>query len=101
MELRKRKSNLKIEPDLSKLKKLITPHDVTTLTSVDKSDWKIENFLLDSEWKKLLDDEFQKDYFVQMNKFLEKGFQSKKFLPAETLVFNAFNSTKFDQVLFK
>ena len=100
MELRKRKSNLKSEIELPLLKKRPIPNDQNSLVSVNKKDWKIENFLLDSEWKSLLDDEFQKEYFVEMNKFLEKGFCKKIFFPNETLVFNAFNSTNINKVSY-
>jgi hypothetical protein len=99
MELRKRKSNLKSETELPQLKKKPIPNDQNV--NVNKKDWKIENFLLDSEWKSFLDDEFQKEYFVEMNKFLEKGYNKKIFLPNETLVFNAFNSTNINQVLYE
>jgi hypothetical protein len=99
MELRKRKSAFESEPELVPVKK-VSVQNVNTPREIKskKSDWKIESYLFDAGWKSLLDDEFQKEYFVAMNKMLEKGFRNKTFLPPESLVFNAFNSTKFEQV---
>ncbi len=100
MELRKRKSTFK-DLELVPVKKVSVQNGNTAPREIKtkSSDWKIESYLFDGDWKSLLDDEFQKEYFVAMNKLLEKGFRnSKSFLPPESLVFNAFNSTKFEQV---
>ena len=71
---------------------------VDSVAKNKKVEWHIEDYLLDSEWKRVLSDEFVKDYFVSLNKILEKGFAKKIFRPQESLVFNAFNSTPFSQV---
>ena len=101
MELRKRKSTCKgPETELVPVKKTIVQNGNTPREIKSKSsDWKIESYLFDADWKSLLDDEFQREYFVAMNKLLEIGYRNNKlFLPPESLVFNAFNSTKFEQV---
>ena len=54
----------------------------------------------DDEQNTSILNEFQKEYFVEMNKFLEKGFCKKIFFPNETLVFNAFNSTNINKVSY-
>lgn len=50
-------------------------------------------------WKKVLQNEFQKEYFKNITGLLKNEKQSKKIIyPEGSLIFNAFNSTDFDKV---
>lgn len=54
---------------------------------------------IDESWKKVLKDEFSKEYFTQIVGFLriEKA-AGKTIYPPGSLIFNAFNLTPFDQL---
>ena len=54
---------------------------------------------IDESWKKVLRDEFSKEYFTQIVGFLrmEKA-AGKTIYPPGSLIFNAFNLTPFDQI---
>lgn len=56
-------------------------------------EWNIEDFLLDPQWKKFLNDEFDKKYFQDINKFIKEGYKKNIVRPPKELVFNALNST--------
>ena len=60
--------------------------------------FKVQDYLIDSTWKRLLQTEFQKQYFQEINQFLEKEYQKGIVRPPKELIFNAFNSTKIDDV---
>lgn len=50
-------------------------------------------------WKQVLKAEFTKDYFLQIVNFLRtEKMANKTIYPPGSLIFNAFNSTPFDQV---
>ena len=54
---------------------------------------------IDSSWKEVLKDEFQKKYFSDLKLFLENERSLGKIIyPPTPLIFNAFNTTPFDQV---
>lgn len=54
---------------------------------------------IESSWKEVLLDEFQKDYFLDLQAFLEKERNSgKEIYPPESMIFNAFNTTLFEEV---
>ena len=63
--------------------------------------FRIQDYLIDSTWKRLLQSEFQKSYFLEINEFLEKEYQKGIVRPPKELIFNAFNSTKIDEVCLK
>lgn len=59
----------------------------------------LKNVEIDDSWKEVLQDEFAKDYFKELKKFL--GEEKKKgvtIYPPGRLIFNAFNQTPFDEV---
>ncbi len=59
----------------------------------------ITNVNIEDSWKAALQDEFQKPYFPDIKSFLVREKQAgKKIYPPGKLIFNAFNSTPFDQV---
>ncbi|MEZ5003428.1 MAG: uracil-DNA glycosylase [Chitinophagales bacterium] len=50
-------------------------------------------------WLKALNDEFQKPYFASLKQFLlDEKAKGKTIYPPGSLIFNAFNSTPFEQV---
>jgi len=56
-------------------------------------DVKIEN-----SWKSILKNEFEKDYFVALTKFIKEEYSSKTIYPAGKNIFNAFDKCPFDKV---
>jgi len=60
---------------------------------------KITNVNIDSSWKDALKDEFQQPYFAAIKSFILKEKQEgKKVYPPGPLIFNAFNTTPFEDV---
>ena len=54
---------------------------------------------IEDSWKKILRDEFQKPYFSEIKKFLQKEKSEwKTIYPAWNQIFNAFDKTPFDKV---
>ena len=54
---------------------------------------------IEASWKVVLSEEFQKDYYISMNEFLKKEKSAGQVIyPTNNTIFNAFNSTPWDQV---
>ena len=54
---------------------------------------------IESSWKEVLWDEFQKPYFAEIKKFLQKEKSEWKIIyPAGNMIFNAFDKTPFGKV---
>ena len=54
---------------------------------------------IESSWKNILREEFQKTYFNEIKKFLKKEKAEWKIIyPAGNMIFNAFDKTPFDKV---
>ena len=49
-------------------------------------------------WKKVLQDEFSKDYFVRLADFVRNEYRSHTVFPPAGLIFNSFNLCPFDNV---
>ena len=64
----------------------------------DNDEWLISDFLYDKEWKSLLEDEFNKDYFKTIHETIKPGYKKDIVRPPKELVFNALNSTKIKDV---
>lgn len=56
------------------------------------------NDFITSDWKYLLKDEFQKDYFINLNHFLDDEYMNKTIFPKKTDIFNALNFTPYSNV---
>ncbi|WP_333661414.1 uracil-DNA glycosylase [Chishuiella changwenlii] len=56
------------------------------------------NVKIDDSWKEILNDEFEKDYFVNLTDFVRKEYQTKTIYPSASKIFSAFNHTSFDDV---
>lgn len=64
----------------------------------EDGEWLIEDYLLDPEWRLLLEEEFGKKYFIGINKIIKEGYKKNILRPPKELVFNAFNSTNLNKV---
>lgn len=64
----------------------------------DDGNWNIKDFLYDKEWKNLLEDEFEQDYFKTIEDTIKPGYEKDIVRPPKELVFNALNSTKINEI---
>ena len=53
---------------------------------------------LEEGWKNVLQDEFNKSYFIDLKAFLVEEKKNFRIFPPGSLIFNAFNHTPFDKV---
>lgn len=53
---------------------------------------------IESSWKKLLNDEFQKPYFADLKQFLIKEKSQYRIFPPDEEIFSAFDLTPFEKV---
>lgn len=53
---------------------------------------------IEEGWKSQLKNEFDKQYFRELTQFVKKEYSSKTIYPRAKLIFNAFNSTPFNEV---
>lgn len=53
---------------------------------------------IDESWKKQLQEEFAKDYFLKLTNFVKEEYKTKTVFPPAKLIFNAFDHTPFDKV---
>lgn len=108
MELRKRKTNNPpslnvISPKRSKSGELKKKSSQAQASLNDnhikqQGSFRIEHFLVDQDWKELLKNEFDKDYFKKLNETLERDYTEGDVKPPKELVFNAFNLTPLNKV---
>lgn len=54
--------------------------------------------LIHTDWRSLLNNEFEKDYFIKLNNFLNTEYKTKIIYPARDNIFNALNFTPFNDV---
>jgi len=58
-----------------------------------------ENIDIDHTWKKVLNSQFESEYFIALRNILNEEIESgKTTYPQESLIFNAFKLTPFDEV---
>ena len=53
---------------------------------------------LNTQWFDLFDDEFKKDYFISLKKFIEYEYKTKTIFPKYEDIFRAFNLIKPDEL---
>lgn len=53
------------------------------------------NIKIDPSWETQVKDEFEKDYFIKLNKFVDTEYKTQEIFPPEELIFNAFNQCPF------
>lgn len=58
----------------------------------------VVNPQIEESWNEVLHEEFQKDYFVSLKKFLVEEKKTQAVYPPGPLIFNAFNHTPFKDV---
>ena len=51
---------------------------------------------IESSWKPILSDEFEKDYFKRLTEFVREEYRTQKIYPPARLIFNAFDQCPFD-----
>lgn len=56
------------------------------------------NVRLEPSWKKLLQPEFEKSYFLELTKFVKNEYQNKTVYPPAKFIFAALDSLPFDKV---
>ena len=56
------------------------------------------NVQIEESWKKVLQPEFEKDYFVRLTDFVRNEYSTTTIYPPGKLIFNAFNLCPFDKV---
>ncbi|MAQ31943.1 MAG: uracil-DNA glycosylase [Flavobacteriales bacterium] len=56
------------------------------------------NVKIENSWKRELDMEFQKPYFIKLVQFLKKEYNECSVFPQSSLIFNAFNRCVFGDV---
>jgi uracil-DNA glycosylase len=56
------------------------------------------NVQIEPSWKKVLQEEFEKDYFKRLSETVRKAYLSDSVFPPPKLVFNAFEHCTFDAV---
>lgn len=54
--------------------------------------------MIGNKWDKLLEEEYQKEYFLTLTNFVKEEYKSKTVYPKQTNIFNAFRYTDFDNV---
>lgn len=54
--------------------------------------------VIEASWKQALSEEFNKEYFHELKKFLLEEKKKYRVFPPGNLIFNAFNHTPFDKV---
>lgn len=53
---------------------------------------------IEESWKKQLQEEFDKEYFIRLTDFIRQEYSTKQIFPPAKLIFNAFEHTPFDKV---
>lgn len=53
---------------------------------------------IEESWKRQLNDEFEKPYFIQLTDFVRSEYANQRIFPPAKLIFNAFDQCPFDQV---
>jgi len=53
---------------------------------------------IEPSWKRALQSEFDKDYFVRLTDFVRNEYKTKLTFPPSALIFNAFDQCPFDKV---
>lgn len=53
---------------------------------------------IEASWKSVLSDEFEKNYFTELSKFVKNEYKTQKIYPPGNLIFNAFDQCPFDKL---
>ena len=55
-------------------------------------------FMIGNDWDSALKDEFEKDYFSNIEDFVKKEYETKTIFPPFYVIFNAFKLTPLNKV---
>ncbi len=53
---------------------------------------------IEASWKRVLEEEFNKDYFVKLTEFVKSEYRNSKVYPRPQFIFKAFETTPFEKV---
>ena len=53
---------------------------------------------IDESWKSKLQDEFEKEYFIKLARFVKEEYKNNVIYPPGSLIFNSFNLCPFQYV---
>jgi len=53
---------------------------------------------IEESWKKILNEEFEKPYFIELTSFVKSEYQQNRIFPPGKEIFNAFNLCPFDEL---
>ena len=53
---------------------------------------------IEASWKQVLNNEFEKDYFIKLTEFVKNEYATKTIYPPKSQIFSAFDYTSFDDV---
>ncbi len=56
------------------------------------------NVQIEKSWQNILQDEFNKPYFIELSKFVKTEYKRHTCYPQENKIFAAFNTCKFDDI---
>ena len=56
------------------------------------------NVKIESSWKNLLNDEFEKEYFIELTEFVRQEYQVNRIYPPGSQIFNAFDHCRLDDL---
>lgn len=54
--------------------------------------------MIGNEWDDILQEEYQKEYFINLIEFVKKEYKAKTIYPKQTEIFNAFRYTPYDKI---
>ena len=54
--------------------------------------------MIGNAWDEILKEEFEKEYFKSLIKFVEEEYKNKTIFPPQNEIFNAFRYTPYDNV---
>lgn len=53
---------------------------------------------IEASWKQVLNNEFEKDYFIKLTEFVKNEYATKTIYPPKSQIFSTFDYTSFDDV---
>jgi len=83
----------------SKTRSLVSSNVIALSESLASGCVRLEELLVEESWLEALPGEFQKDYAVNLSKFVETEICKDDYVyPPQHLIFNALNTTPFQSV---
>ena len=57
-----------------------------------------EEYMIGNDWDNILKDEYEKEYFKELQNFVIQEYKTKTIYPKLSEIFNAFVKTRYDDV---